>query len=185
LFYRKISRRLFLKASLAASLMLLEGTQCLASIPPEQTDEGRLTLFNSHSRERLTLAYRDSSGNIDQEAVRQFNWILRCHSGEVGEMDMRVIEYLSLVDKQLGGNNEIHIISGFRSPNYNAMLRKRSRGGVARKSLHMKGKAIDIAVPGVDLHTLRTAALDLRYGGVGYYPGPGFVHIDSGSFRAW
>jgi uncharacterized protein YcbK (DUF882 family) len=89
------------------------------------------------------------------------------------------------VDKRLGGGNEIHIISGFRSSRYNAMLRKEGHGGVARKSLHTKGKAIDIAIPGVDLRTLRTAALDLRYGGVGYYPGPGFVHIDSGSYRTW
>lgn len=185
MFDRKFSRRLFLKASLAASLMLLDGMPGFASIPPETDIDGKLSLFNTHSRDRVTITYRDSSGNYDLEAVRELNWILRCHSGEVGEMDLRVIEYLSMVDKQLGGNNEIHIISGFRSPDYNAKLRKRSRGGVASKSLHMKGKAIDIAIPGVDLHTLRTAALDLRYGGVGYYPGAGFVHIDSGSFRTW
>lgn len=185
MFYRKFSRRTFLKASLAASLFLLEGVPGFASIPPEPATDGRLTLFNTHSRERLSLTFRNSSGEYDPEAVKELNWLLRCHSGEVGEMDVRVIEYLSMVDKQLGGNNEIHIISGFRSPGYNAMLRNKGRGGVARKSLHTKGKAIDIAIPGVDLRTLRTAALDLRYGGVGYYPGAGFVHIDSGSFRAW
>lgn len=185
MFNRKFSRRLFLKASLAASLMLLDGVPGFASIPPETDIDGQLSLFNTHSRERVSLIFRKPSGEYDPEAIKELNWVLRCHSGEVGEMDMRVIEYLSLVDKQLGGNNEIHIISGFRSPNYNAMLRNRSRGGVASKSLHMKGKAIDIAIPGVDLHMLRTAALDLRYGGVGYYPGPGFVHIDSGTFRTW
>lgn len=185
MFYRKFSRRSFLKVSLAASLLLLDGVPGFASIQSEPATEGKLSLFNTHSRERLTLNYQNSSGEYDPEAIRELNWILRCHSGEVGDMDLRVIEYLSMLDKQLGGNNEIHIISGFRSPRYNAMLRKRGRGGVARKSLHMKGKAIDIAIPGVDLGTLRTAALDLRYGGVGYYPGAGFVHIDSGSFRKW
>ena len=80
--------------------------------------------------------------------------------------------------------HEIHIISGYRSPTYNGDLR-RGGHGVARHSLHMKGKAIDISVPGVGLDKLRRVALNLRYGGVGYYPGPGFVHIDSGNFRIW
>lgn len=174
-----------MKASLAASLVLLDGMPGLASIPPETDIDGRLSLFNTHSRERVTLTFRQSGGEYDPDAMKELNWILRCHSGEVGEMDPRVIEYLSLVDKQLGGGNEIHIISGFRSHQYNAMLRRKGRGGVARKSLHTKGMAIDIAIPGLNLRTLRQTAMNLRYGGVGFYPGAGFVHIDSGSFRTW
>jgi len=185
LFDSFFSRRLFLKASLACTLLLAEIDPAWAKIPTiENLPEGRISLYNTNSKERLTVNFRDGEGNYNPDALKSLNWILRCHSGETTEMDVRVIEYLNLVDKELGGGNEIHIISGYRSPTYNGDLR-RGGHGVARHSLHMKGKAIDISVPGVGLDKLRRVALNLRYGGVGYYPGPGFVHIDSGNFRIW
>ena len=99
-------------------------------------------------------------------------------------MDLRVIEYLNRLDNGLGGGNEIQIISGYRSPSYNDKLRSKSKG-VAKNSLHMKGMAIDLAIPGVGLDRIRQAALALAAGGVGYYPQSGFVHIDAGPYRAW
>lgn len=180
------SRRLFLKASMAGALLL---SWRKPAFPKAVTDlrlpEGKLSLYNTHSKERLTIHYRDPSGDYDLNALQSLNWILRCHyTGEVADMDIRVIEHLNLVDKELGGGNEFHIISGYRSPEYNGLLRSKGRR-VAKRSLHMKGQAVDISVPGLGLDKLRQTALKLKMGGVGYYPGAGFVHLDSGSFRTW
>ena len=181
-----LNRRLFLKASLAGVLFLAgrkpaySKTTTIMRLP-----EGKLSLYNTHSKDRLTIDYRDPLGNYRPDALKSLNWILRCpYTGEVANMDIRAIEHLNLVDKQLGGGHEFHIISGYRSPEYNGRLRRQGHR-VARHSLHLKGKAIDISIPGVGLDKLRRIALNLNYGGVGYYPGAGFVHLDSGSFRTW
>jgi len=179
-------RRSFLKASLAGMLVLLGGTPALSKIiENNHFPEGRLTLFNIHNREKLTVTFRNPDGEYDLEALRAIDGILRCHYTEdVMKIDIRTIEYLNRIDKELGGGHEIHIISGFRSPAYNDLLRREGRH-VAGNSLHMKGKAIDIAIPQVGIETVRRTALSLHSGGVGFYPGPGFVHIDSGPFRTW
>lgn len=186
MFDRNCNRRSFLKAGLACTMLLLGGQEALGRVSfPNTLPEGRLSLFNTHNRERLTITYRNMAGEYDPEAIKALNWILRCpYTNQATSMDIRTIEYLNTVDKELGGDHEIHIISGFRSPAYNSMLRGKGRG-VARHSLHLQGKALDIQVPGVGLDKLRRTALNLRYGGVGYYPGAGFVHIDSGNFRTW
>jgi uncharacterized protein YcbK (DUF882 family) len=180
------NRRLFLKASMSFALLLagkkpaFSKTAAATSLP-----EGKLSLYNTHSKERLTIDYRDPEGKYSPDALKSLNWILRCHyTGEVADIDVRVIEHLNLVDKQLGGGHEFHIISGYRSPEYNGLLRSEGHR-VAKHSLHLKGKAIDVSIPGVRLDKLRRTALNLSYGGVGYYPGAGFVHLDSGSFRTW
>jgi uncharacterized protein YcbK (DUF882 family) len=177
-----LTRRSFLKASLAGAAMLLSKPvfpKDLPLLPP-----GTLSLYNIHTDERLEVTYRKASGEYDQEALTALNWVLRCHhTGQVADMDVKVIEFLNMVDKQLGGNNDIHVISGFRSHEYNQLLLKKGRN-VAGNSLHIQGKAIDISIPRVDLALLRHTALNLRYGGVGYYPRD-FVHLDSGRFRTW
>lgn len=180
------SRRLFLKASLACALLLAEIDPVWAKVPKlENLPVGKLSLYNTHSKERITVDYRDPAGNYNPDALKSLNWILRCHyTGEVADMDIKVIEHLNLVDKKLGGGNEFHIISGYRSPEYNSRLRREGHH-VARHSLHLKAKAVDIAIPGMGLDKLHRTALNLKFGGVGYYPGAGFVHLDSGSFRTW
>ncbi len=180
------SRRSFLKGSLLGALILFGSNPVFASeFTTEETSEGRLSLFNTHSRERIQVTYRDKAGNYDFEALNRINWILRCHfTGEVATMDIRTLEYLNEVDNKLGGNHEIHVISGYRSPRYNNLLLQEGHK-VARHSLHMEGKAIDIQIPGLELDRVRDVALNMRYGGVGYYPDAGFVHIDSGNFRTW
>jgi uncharacterized protein YcbK (DUF882 family) len=151
----------------------------------QEMPEGRLSLFNTHNRERLSVTFRNKDGEYDIDALNAINWILRCHyTNQETIMDVRTIEFLNTVDKKLGGNNEIHIISGYRSPLYNRLLRQEGHG-VARHSLHQVGKAIDIHIPGTSLAKIRQVALNLKYGGVGYYPGAGFVHLDSGQFRTW
>ena len=97
---------------------------------------------------------------------------------------MRVVEFLNTVEKQVGPGKEIHVVSGFRSPEHNALLIRQGLGA-AKRSLHMAGKAIDFRIPGVHPAQIRKAALKVKFGGVGYYPEKGFVHLDSGPFRVW
>ena len=147
--------------------------------------EGKLSLYNQNIGERLSVTYRNSFGEYCNDALQAINWLFRCHgSNETTSMDLRVIEYLNRLDDGLGGGNEIHIVSGYRSPSYNSRLRSKSKG-VAKNSLHMKGMAVDLVIPGVGLDRIRQTALALAAGGVGYYPRSGFVHIDSGAFRSW
>jgi len=187
MFKNRITRRAFLQASLAGVLTLY-GSGNLAyakSIPSSELPEGTLSLLNTHNNERLSVTFRKEDGSYDIGALNALNWILRCPlSNEQTVMDVRTIEYLNLLDKKLGGGNEIHLISGYRSPSYNSLLRHNSRR-VAKKSLHLSGRAIDFAVANHGLDKVRHTALALRQGGVGYYPAAGFVHIDSGAFRAW
>jgi len=185
--FKMLTRRNFLKATLTGALTLMGVGSAFARFEstPELLPPGQLTLFNTHTRERISLAFRDDAGNYDLDALNTLNWILRCHyTNETTVMDVKTLEYLNLVDKKLGGNNEIHIVSAYRSPLYNNLLRE-SGHGVARQSLHLSGKAIDISIPGKNIASIREAAVGLHMGGVGFYPGSGFVHIDSGSFRTW
>ncbi len=180
------SRRSFFKVSLAGILTLAAKRPVLAKkLTIQEMPEGKLSLYNIHNKEKLSVVFRNEAGDYDKDALKAINWILRCHyTNQETVMDVRALEFLNIVDKKLGGNNEIHIISGYRSPLYNKLLRHEGRG-VARHSLHQVGKAIDIHIPGTGLDKIRQVALNLQYGGVGYYPGAGFVHLDSGGFRTW
>jgi uncharacterized protein YcbK (DUF882 family) len=180
-----INRRMLFKTALA-------GVFCLCSrhaFPEDRTaggrPEGRLSLFNIHTSEKMEVAYRDRRGRYDPDALDALDRLLRCHyTQEVARMDIRVIEYLNAVDKSLGGKNDIHVVSGFRSRTYNELLHREGRG-VVPHSLHLAGRAIDFRIPGIGLkHVMRTA-LGLSAGGAGFYPVSDFVHIDSGRVRSW
>ena len=196
---KMLCRRMFLKSSAFIAASLLSAKSIFADILENDLLEadgheegegggfpvGKLSLYNVNLNERLTVTYRNSFGEYYEDALQALNALFRCHyNNEMTKMDLRVIEYLNRLDNILGGDNEIHIISGYRSPAYNEKLRSRSKG-VAKDSLHMKGMAIDLAIPSLGLGKIRRAALSLAAGGVGYYPQPGFVHIDSGHFRSW
>ena len=183
MFIKKFTRRIFLKTALAGALTLGGGRASFAKAL--LADKGSLSLYNTHTKERLSVTFRRRDGTYDLDALHAVNWILRCHyTNQQTIMDVNTIEYLSLVDKRLGGGNEIHIISGYRSPAYNSLLLS-NKQQVAKHSLHLEGRAIDIAIPGINLGTVRHTAVALQLGGVGYYPGEGFVHIDSGNIRTW
>lgn len=183
LFTKKFTRRVFLKSVLAGVVTLGGGKASFAKAL--LADKGALSLYNTHTKERLSVTFRRPDNSYDIDALHAINWILRCHfTNQQTVMDVNTIEYLNLVDKRLGGGNEIHIISGYRSPAYNSLLLS-NRQHVARHSLHLTGKAIDISIPGINLATIRHTAVSLQLGGVGYYPGEGFVHIDSGNVRTW
>lgn len=183
MFKKLFTRRAFIQRTVAGALALGWGRSSFAKAL--LAEQGSLSLYNTHTEERLSVTFRRGNETYDVDALNALNWIMRCHfTNQQTIMDIDAIEYLNLVDKRLGGGNEIHIISGYRSPSYNSLLLHNGRH-VAKKSLHRVGKAIDIAIPGIELEKVRRTAVALQMGGVGYYPGAGFVHIDSGKFRTW
>lgn len=150
--------------------------------------EQRVLAFNhTHTRERIDLAYAVNDQYVP-DALRTLNRFLRDHySGTVGQMDPQLFDLLHQVRQSLGGKSlpAFEVISGYRCPETNNHLRNSRGGGVAKRSLHMEGKAIDVRLPGVPLAELRDAAISLEAGGVGYYPSEQFVHIDTGRVRRW
>ncbi|WP_197904615.1 YcbK family protein [Desulfosarcina alkanivorans] len=154
-----------------------------AALLPDGTRRS-LSFFNTHTGERLALCYF-KDGAYCPDAMRRINHILRDHrTGDVQAMDFRLMDLLYSVHRHVGAGSPFHIISGYRSPKTNARLRKQS-SGVAKFSYHMLGRAIDIRLPGHDTRKLRKACMDLKTGGVGYYPRSDFVHVDTGAFRTW
>lgn len=180
------SRRSFLKFSaLAATLTLLHPHLGWGKAVDERPLPAPLSLLNIQTGERLSIAYRTADGEYDPAALGELDRLLRCHfTNEIHPIDPRTLDYLALIDQQLGGGHDIHIISAYRSPRYNALLKSEGRG-VVKKSLHLQGRALDLRIPGIDLARLKKTALQLARGGVGYYPRPDFIHIDSGPLRRW
>lgn len=177
------TRRQFLKLGAAAAGCgaLLPGTSFAASIG---SVERKLSLHNIHTGERLTAVYfRD--GVYRQQALDDVNQILRdWRTGDIKEIDLRLVDLLWELHQRLGSAKPFDVISGYRSPKTNAALASASNG-VAKKSLHMEGMAIDIALPDKKLERVREVAMDMQRGGVGFYPKSGFVHLDVGRVRFW
>jgi uncharacterized protein YcbK (DUF882 family) len=167
------------------SLLLLAG----AGVVQDATalNETRtLSFHHTHSDEDLTVTFK-RDGRYDEEGLKQLNHFLRdWRSQEQTTMDRRLFDILWEVYRDVDGKKPIQIISSYRSPATNAMLRRRS-SGVARFSQHMLGHAMDFYIPEVPLEQIRYAGLRLQRGGVGFYPTSGspFVHLDTGSIRHW
>jgi uncharacterized protein YcbK (DUF882 family) len=153
-------------------------------LPPPPPDRS-LAFFNIHTQESLAVEYCQD-GCLVPEALDKIDHILRDDRvNEVKKIDVRLLDLLYALYKKVGAVGPIQVISGYRSPQTNEWLRQRGGGGVAKNSLHLLGEAIDIRIPGVKLADLRRAALDLKAGGVGYYPSLDFVHVDVGRVRWW
>jgi uncharacterized protein YcbK (DUF882 family) len=147
--------------------------------------ERSLTMFHTHTRERVDLVYAVGERYLP-ESLGALNRFLRDHySGEVGRIDPQVFDLLHRARQALGTSAVFEVISGYRCAVTNSHLRGTRGGGVARNSLHVEGRAIDVRLAGVPLAELRDAALALRAGGVGYYPREQFVHVDTGRVRSW
>lgn len=139
---------------------------------------------NLHTGERLNTAYW-SNGSYNSSGLKRFNRLLRDHrANETTRMDPKLFDIVYKLKRKLNFSGEVEIISGYRSAKTNAKLRAAGRG-VARRSYHTRGMALDIRMPGISTSRLRRAALDLKMGGVGYYPKSGFVHVDTGPVRRW
>jgi len=172
---------------------LLLGFCALVAVPPPATGsaaprplrEYRLRLYHTHTRESLDVVFRRGDSYVP-EALAQLNYHLRDHrTGEVDEFDARLFDLLAdLADTVGRPGGIIEVICGYRSPGTNALLRQHS-SGIAEQSLHMQGMAIDIRMRGIKTSLLRDAALALQRGGVGYYPGSDFIHVDVGRVRSW
>ena len=147
--------------------------------------ERRLSLLHTHTGEQLSLAFAIDE-RYSPDALAALDRFLRDHySGEVGRIDPRLFDLLHRVQREFGHSGAFEIVSAYRCAATNARLRQIGGGGVARHSLHMEGRALDLRLPGVSLAELRDAALGLRAGGVGFYARERFVHVDTGRVRAW
>ncbi|TMJ92223.1 MAG: DUF882 domain-containing protein [Alphaproteobacteria bacterium] len=151
-----------------------------------QGETRTISFHHMHTDEELTVTYK-VNGRYDEEALRKINNVLRdWRESKTTAMDPHLIDLLWEVHREAGGKGAIWVVCGYRSPETNSMLRRRS-SGVAQFSQHMLGKAIDFYIPGVSLEQLREAGLRAQRGGVGFYPTSGspFVHMDTGSVRHW
>jgi uncharacterized protein YcbK (DUF882 family) len=176
-----LSRRGFI-SGFASALGLLATSPVLAAVIP--SPQRSLAFYHTHTGERAEITYwRD--GDYLAEGLQAINRLLRDHrSGEQAEMDRGLLDTLYALSLRLCEPGEFQIISAYRSAKTNEMLRHKS-GGVAKRSLHMQGRAIDIRLAGCKLKQLREKAVSLKAGGVGYYPKSNFIHIDTGRVRYW
>lgn len=204
----RLSRRGFCRVTFGSGLALVcgataaradEGLGALApaSAPPIEAASGSLVervlrpgmsraleLFNTHTAETLRVVYRSATGFVP-DSLAKLQWLLRDHrANESAPMDPLLFDQLAALAAAAGVEPRYQIISGYRSPHTNAKLASAGRG-VATRSLHMQGKAIDVRLRGVPCDALRDLALAAAQGGVGYYQKSDFVHLDTGRFRTW
>jgi uncharacterized protein YcbK (DUF882 family) len=175
---------------LAGFMLLLVAAFPLVSVSAgdARAEDRSLKLYFVHTGEKAVITFK-RNGRFDPRGLAQINEFLRdWRKGQPTKMDPRLFDLVWEVYRRSGATDYIHVVSAFRSPDTNNMLRTRSRTtGVAKNSQHMLGKAMDFFIPGVKLSTLRGLAMQMQVGGVGFYPTSGspFVHLDVGGVRAW
>ncbi|WP_210251114.1 DUF882 domain-containing protein [Bosea sp. F3-2] len=175
-------RVLTLGMACAASFLAVRSTQDAIA----NGDTRTITIRHMHTKEETTITFK-RDGRYDSSALEKLNWALRdWRSDEPIRMDPRLFDVVWEVQRQLGSDQPFHVVSAYRSPNTNAMLRRRSRA-VAKHSQHMLGKAMDFYLPDVPTARIREIGMRLQRGGVGFYPNAHtpFVHLDVGSVRSW
>ncbi len=180
-----ITRRGLLGAgALAVAGLLADRSPALAGLL-RRSGPRRLRMLHTHTLERVDVVYFEG-GRYVRSSIEELNHLLRDHrTGEVFSMDPGVLDIAWSLARAVGkSSGEFEVISGYRSRATNEELWRMGRR-VARNSLHCQGMAIDLRMPGVSLRRLRDAAIALARGGVGYYPRPEFVHVDTGRVRCW
>jgi uncharacterized protein YcbK (DUF882 family) len=144
-----------------------------------------IELFNTHTSETLRAVYK-TGHEFDTTALSGFNHLLRDHrNDQLHEIDPRLFDQLHDLAQAAHCDARFEIISGYRSPESNDKMSAKPGSGVAKKSLHMQGRALDVRLKGCPCSDLRDLALAAKQGGVGYYQRSDFVHIDTGAFRTW
>lgn len=147
-------------------------------------DARSLKLYHTHTGKSLTVTYYEN-GRYQPAAMRQLRRFLADWRNEQQlDLDPKLFDILWQIQRVTGGSDTFEVISAYRSPETNSMLRSRS-SGVAKKSQHLVGKAIDVRLRNVDLDLLHKTATELKLGGVGFYPNSDFVHVDTGRVRYW
>jgi uncharacterized protein YcbK (DUF882 family) len=178
-------RRLIQTLAGGAALMTVPG---LASATSRAGGHNTRTLSfaHTHTGEQLSVAYRAGSRYLPEGMTRIAYLMRDFRSGDVHPIDTDLMDVLWQVQTNLKTRQPFQIISAYRSPKTNAMLQGRSaHTGVAKNSMHLSGRAIDIRLPGIALADVRDAALEIKRGGVGFYPNSEFVHLDTGRVRRW
>lgn len=182
---KHISRRQLLKGGLVMLAGLAVPMPGFCRYEQISSAEKAISLHNLHTGEEVRNYTYWASGKFVPDALEQFNWLLRDHrTNQVHPIDPDLFDLVHAINARLDNTKPVQIISGYRSPETNRALRTAS-GGVAKRSLHMEGRALDIRLSGCDLKYLRKAAKSLQVGGVGYYPESRFVHVDTGKVRYW
>ena len=179
----ELSRRGFL-TSMAGMAMTLAAPGAIAAAVPVSVRDRELSFYNTHTGEKLSATFW-SDGNYLTDGIEEISWLMRDHrAGIASPIDPELLDLLHQLQTKVEHQGELQVISGYRSPATNDMLNKQS-SGVARRSYHMLGKAIDVRMSGFDTSQLHKAAISLKGGGVGYYSSSNFVHLDVGRVRYW
>jgi uncharacterized protein YcbK (DUF882 family) len=144
----------------------------------------RLSFYHTHTGEKLAIDYHDGHTYIPDSLGEINQYLSDFRTGESHPIDPKLLDILHHLKKVTGSNGVFEVISGYRSPKTNAKLRNKSNG-VAKRSLHMQGKAIDIRLTGCDTQELHKTCRSLAKGGVGYYQKSDFIHVDTGRVRYW
>ncbi len=171
--------------SLCAAGIAIHLPRILYATPTKEIHNAKqLRLFHPDSKESLTTTYW-MDGNYLNSALSDIDYIMRDHhTGEIKQIDKKLLDLLFSINLEIGTDEPYHILSGYRCSETTAFLKKQGLA-VSDKSLHEKGKAVDIRFSKIQVSALRRAAYRLKMGGVGYYPKLNFVHIDVGSVRYW
>ncbi len=177
-----LSRRELLLGT--AALIAASALPSSAALALPKKDVRKLKFDHTHTGESMELVYF-ADGKYIKDGLRKANYLLRdFRNDKQKKIDPELLDRLVILQRKLGSKGRFEIISAYRSPQTNKMLRRRS-SGVAKNSFHLQGKAIDIRLTDVDLYTLRSAAVELGGGGVGIYNGADFLHLDTGPERSW
>ena len=175
-------RRQFLRSALCLAPLAIAPGLARARVP--DAAPRRLAFYHTHTSETLDIVYRENGAYLP-DALAEIRRLFRdFRTGDVHVIDPALLDLLHAVQAATGRDGRFEIISAYRSPATNHLLATRS-SGVADRSLHLEGRAIDVRLPGVRTSDLHRAALDRAGGGVGYYPESDFVHIDTGRVRRW
>ena len=178
-----MNRRIFLRSAAAVAGTAIAPAAFATNSLSADIDK-ELHLYNIHTGEFVKTTFKQA-GQYDQQGLDELDNLLRDHrSGESTLISRTLLDDVHTLQQMFKPNQAIEIISGYRSPKTNERLRAMGHN-VAKRSLHMQGKAIDIRIPGASLRQVRKAALALKSGGVGYYPKSGFIHLDVGRVRQW
>ena len=178
------TRRDFFKLGAGALAATIVPVEALAAVSKLVKIERTLSFYNTHTGENLGVRYYQN-GAYRPDALKKINFILRDHrTDRIKAIDPRLLDILYTIKQRVQARGPFHVISGYRCPESNALLRSKG-GGVASNSLHLHGRAIDIRLPGYSTARLHKLCVGLKTGGIGYYPRSDFLHLDTGKFRTW